>query len=83
MNNDLINKVKRIVASKADDAREAAGAMGSYSDGGASTIAMQLEYYGYGQRGEIPPAWQDAAKQAEHEADPDYAKYQELKKKFG
>lgn len=77
-----IHKVIDLVLAAAHESSEAAGMNGSWSDGGASILKTQVEYYRYGMRGDIPPYWQKYADQAQAMSDPEYDTYQRLKEKF-
>lgn len=79
----LIDKVIELVLRDARNRKESAGFSGRWDDGGASTLETQVEYYNYGRAGTVPPAWAKFVQQADRESDPEYAKYLELKRKFG
>ena len=78
-----IDKIIELVLKDAEDRREGAGMSGSYSDGGASDLETQVEYYRYGRDGDLPPDWRKYAKEAKDKADPEYEQYLRLKGKFG
>lgn len=81
--NPNIDKIIVLVHRAAQDARVDAGMTGRWDDGGAGSLEMQIEFFNYGRHGITPPSWSKFAQQAAAEADPDYAKYIELRKKFG
>lgn len=77
-----IEKVMQLILADAHNARESAGYSGSWSDGGASVLEAQVQYYRYGMQGTIPPDWSKYARQAEVAEDPEYAEYLRLHAKF-
>lgn len=78
----LIDKVIALILKDAEDRRTAAGYNGSWDDGGAGALKQQVQFYQYGALGLLPPEWSSYRKQAETQADPEYAEYVRLKKKF-
>lgn len=78
MNVDM-NALQRAILMDADDRRISAGYQGSYNDGGASTLEMQVKFYNYGRQGVVPSEWNGYMSQLDSE----YQKYLELRKKFG
>ena len=78
----LIDKIIGLILQDAEDRRTAAGYGGRYDDGGAGSLQTQVRFYQYGARGILPPEWAEYRKQAETQADPEYAEYIRLKKKF-
>jgi hypothetical protein len=83
MNTTQVNKIIVLVRREAANRRDSAGYSGRWDDGGASTLETQVEYFNYGRAGTLPPEWAKFALQVSNEADPEYAKYLELRKKFG
>jgi len=82
MADPLIAKIKALVLKQAEDNRNSAGYGGSMTDGGASLLEAQVRFYDYGARGVIPPEWEQHAKEAKAQADPEYAEYLRLAAKF-
>lgn len=74
--------IKARLEARARNAEEAAGAQGSYSDGGASAIRTAIYFYEAGMNGQLPLSWAAIDEQLTKEADPDYQKLQQLKQKF-
>jgi hypothetical protein len=77
-----ISKIIQLVLAEANSRRLDAGYGGRMDDGGASALETQVAYFNYGRTDTLPPEWIKFEKQAIAEADPDYKKYLELKKKF-
>lgn len=78
----LIDKIIALILKDAEDRRTAAGYGGRFDDGGAGILQAQVQFYQYGARGILPPEWNEYRKQAETQADPEYAEYVRLKRKF-
>ena len=68
---------------EAKAARDDAGYGGRMDDGGYRRMIGQLEAYAAGIRGEIPDFLQKHYDAIMRENDPEYARYLELKTKFG
>jgi hypothetical protein len=81
--NANIDKVIDLVLAEAYDRAQSLGMSGSWSDGGASEIRSQVDYYRYGMSGVMPPDWQKFADQVSAMSDPEYETYKRLKAKFG
>lgn len=77
-----IDDVIALVLKEAENCRTIVDYSGRWDDGGASLLKTQVEYFNYGRSGQLPPAWAKFAQQASNEADPEYVKYLELKKKL-
>lgn len=78
----LIDRIISLILKDAEDRRTSAGYDGRWDDGGAGSLQQQVQFYQYGQRGILPPEWASYRKQAETQADPEYAEYVRLKRKF-
>lgn len=76
---ETLEKLKRLALKEADDRETSAGYNGEKHDGGAGMIRAMVKFFEYGQKGVVPPEWDKYLKQL----DPDWGKYQELKRKFG
>lgn len=53
-----IEQIMEFVLQEAEKRRNSAGMDGSWSDGGASILRAQVEYYKLGMEGEVPPDWE-------------------------
>lgn len=78
-----INNAIALARSRASELQTAAAHDGRYDDGGAAHLRGLIDAYVAGTRGAVPPFLEPFMKQAEDEADPEYAKYLELRRKFG
>ena len=78
----FIDAVISLVLADAADCRMAAGMNGSMHDGGAKELETQVKFFTYGQNNQIPKEWSKYVDQAKKNADPDYAIFLKLKKKF-
>jgi len=77
-----IEDVKKKVLEAAEGKRTSAGMNGSWGDGGASVLEIQVQFYEYGQKGAMPPEWAKYAEQLDKSSNPRYKLYQELKQEF-
>lgn len=68
-----------LVLAEAQRLEMGAAHMGARDDGGAGRLEEQAKFFRAGLRGEIPEEW----KKYELRADPEYAEWQRLNKKFG
>jgi hypothetical protein len=81
-NMDSIEAVKARVLKKADAQEMNAAYSGAHHDGGARRMRDQVKFYEYGQKGMVPPEWEEIAEQVSKEADSEWGEYQRLKNKF-
>ncbi len=83
----VMSQICRRVLQDAEDRRTGAGFNGSHSDGGARELERQIEWFKAGvawaERGTVPVAWKSYEKDVQNRNDPEFARYQELKRKFG
>jgi len=77
-----IEKVKVRVLKQADREDMVAIYNGADSSAGAHRMRDQVKFYEYGQKGTVPPKWQEIADQVSKEADLEWGEYQRLKNKF-
>jgi hypothetical protein len=63
--------------------REDAGYAGSWSDNGAREMEENIKTWHAGLEGKIPESLKETWKNYQNSIDPEYQKYQELKKRFG
>lgn len=80
---DRLRAVAERLLKKAALAKADAGYSGSWSDGGASRIEAEVACFLAGLDKRLPPGWEAEAKAAEREADPEFAEYRRLQRKFG
>jgi hypothetical protein len=78
----LLKTLLERVLNEAESLRRDAGFSGSHSDGGASRMESEVEFFKFGMANEIPPAWVPIAEQLRAEEDSEYPEYLRLKKKF-
>lgn len=76
--NNKIESIISIVQAAASQLTRNAGLDGRMDDGGSGQLDMQVRFYCYGMRGEIPSEWESYAKKT----DPEWQEYQRLKAKF-
>ena len=77
-----INALITAMYKKAEDKKHLAGMNGEWHDGGADALVDQIEAFKCGMTGQVPNGWLEVSNQMKKEVDPDWAKYQKLKKKF-
>lgn len=77
-----LNKLFKIILQDAANREEAAGYNGEHSDGGASILRMQIEFYEHGMNGTIPKEWSQYVQEIKKQTDPEYETYKRLKAKF-
>ena len=53
-----IDQIMGFVLKEAENRETAAGMQGSWSDGGAEVLRLQVEYYKMGMAGKVPPSWE-------------------------
>lgn len=82
MTDEQIQAIAEKVRVKAAKLRNDAGYSGRMDDGGASTLLSNLEFWLAGLQEQIPEAFQEYADEITREADPEWAEYQRLQKKF-
>lgn len=75
-------RLERFIKAKAEELRTGAAYAGSWGDNGAGDLLTKLQYWIAGLNGRIPEGFLGYAKEVEQISDPDWEKYQELKKKF-
>lgn len=78
-----LNSLSVFVLAKAKQLREDAGFGGSYTDGGARALELQVECFKAGLNGEIPASWRAWNKEFLRTQDPEYQTFLKLKEKFG
>lgn len=76
------NKVFELIRQDAENKKYDAGMGGEMGDRGAANLLENLEYFRCGLRGELPPQWKKYWDEAQAKADPEYAEYERLKRKF-
>jgi hypothetical protein len=76
-------KIFTLITADANKRREDAGYGGRVDDGGASLLETGVYFYKLGMEKRLPEEWESYFQQATNEADPEYAEYTRLKKKFG
>jgi hypothetical protein len=54
----------------------------AYHEGRSASLETQVRFYRYGTENVVPSEWNDYAKQAADEADPEYQTYLRLREKF-
>lgn len=79
---EILQRIFTLILEDAHNRREGAGYSGRMDDGGAGVLEAQVEYYQMGMEGRLPHAWESYFNQAVREADPEYAEYVRLKRKF-
>lgn len=77
-----IEVVLKKILDAAEKKRLDAGMGGAWNDGGASELERQVEIFRCGMEEVIPQIWMEYAKEIRNAADPEWEKYQQLKKKF-
>jgi hypothetical protein len=82
MKKEDIENVMEIILKDANKREQDAGFSGSHSDGGASRLREQVEFYKYGIDGLVPPECNKYITDYINEKDPDYSEYIRLKEKF-
>lgn len=80
--NDTIIKALRLALEDAYKKREAAAHGGEWTDGGAGHLRELVAEYNAGRNGTVPNFLKPYIEKANVQADPEYAEYERLKKKF-
>lgn len=75
-------RLERFIRAKAQELRNSAAYGGDWGDKGAGNLLINLQCWIDGLNGRIPEGFLGYAKEIEQTSDPDWKKYQELKKKF-
>jgi len=83
MKKDIVEKIMELILEDADKKEMNAGYGGSHSDGGASRLRDQVNFYKAGMNGIIPTVWDEYVKEYVKNTDPEYSEYVRLKEKFG
>lgn len=77
-----IEDIMNLILKDADKREISAGYSGSHSDGGASRLRDQVNFYKAGMNGDIPPEWNEYVKEHVKNTDPEYSEFVRLQKKF-
>ncbi len=79
---DMMMRVVGIIRREANRREVDAAYSGSMIDGGAAVLRTEVDCFLAGLQGTLPERWEEFINMAELEADPEYAEYQRLKRKF-
>ena len=78
-----LRRISQRVRAAGQSLQHSAGMDGEMGDRGGGTLIAQADAFDAGLDNVLPVAWQRYAEQDARETDPQWAKYQELKKHFG
>ena len=81
MKTDIV-KVMELIITDANKREMNAGYSGSHSDGGASRLRDQVNFYKLGMNREVPTEWTEYVNEYVKNSDPEYSEYVRLKEKF-
>ena len=80
---ELINALIERVLEESSTVRRNSVHSDDVHDGRASKLKVQAMFYEYGRNHVIPPEWKEYRTELELKADPEWAEYKRLCKKFG
>lgn len=83
MTEQELRAVAAVVRREGEQMRDNAAYGGAMNDGGGGALIAQAEAFVAGLSQRLPSGWEKYARQAERQADPEYATYQRLRVKFG